>query len=96
MKILTKIKTNSLKKFNALLLAALLLMLSALPSCNCACNKSAKGLQIYQPNVLRVEAGQRIKTCDGFYVTQGSGDCSGEKFYSEKEYTRVLNLLNYK
>jgi hypothetical protein len=29
-------------------------------------------------------------------MTQGDDECSGEKFYSEKEYMRVLNLLNYK
>lgn len=49
---------------------------------------------MYQPTVLRVSPKQKIQTCDGYYVTQGD-KCGFERFYSEKEYLRVVRMLNY-
>jgi hypothetical protein len=35
-------------------------------------------------------------TCDGVYITRGNKDgCGDERFYSEMEYMRVVNLHNY-
>lgn len=92
----TKNKIPLSKRFKSLLLILALLTSLSLAGCSCNCNKSALGSQIYQPTILRALPNQTLKTCDGIYTTHGDNKCGYERLYSEQEYLRVVELLNYK
>lgn len=64
------ISKRSPMKSRACALLAALLITSGLTSCATVSSPARASLEIYQPRVLRLEAGQVIATRDGTYIPQ--------------------------
>ena len=78
-------------KSSAYALAVILLASSLLTGCVTGSSAARESLQIYQPRVLRLQAGTPVTTQDGSYRPQTDEVWHSAAAYSELEH-QVINL----
>ena len=84
--------TDCKTKSKSCALLAAMTITSALTLCGCASKYSTPALNIYQPDVLTIEAGASVQTVDGVYTAQTRETWHSDKRYRELE-RKYLNLL---
>jgi hypothetical protein len=76
------------RKSSVCAITATVLLSAVLTGCATASSAPRESLQIYQPRVLRLPAGQPVQTVEGIYRPQ-----TDETWHSDADYQELERLL---